>query len=322
MAQTIDKLKWTSLTPLVNDIKSPNQAVRRMLFGDHETKATEDIEIDSVSKGREIAPFVRVNGEGILVTGASSKFQTIKAPNIRIKRAFTPTELLFGRQPGSLIFLGGQGDLMAEVDTYVARETGILADLVVNSEELLSCQLLTGTISYSSEDGDVFQLTLPRDAGQTIDLGAGNYWDHASQPDPNVTVRVLKRLIADQAGGLVPTDVIMGKTASEAFQTNTNIKATLTQQNPTSGVALLGSQFQEDGLLPIGRLYNMNWWEYPRTVSVNGVATDLIRAKYAEFVCRLPSAEFKLYYGAISDLRAMEGAALDAMSEDEEDGDG
>lgn len=303
---SIDQLTWAYQTGVLNNVLTPNNLVHTKLYTNHQTVPTEDIEIGIVEKGREAAPFVRVNGEAILVTGATERFQTVKPPNIRIKRAFTPSELLFGRRPGSNIFLTGANDLKSEIDTYIARETGIMGDLIANTQELLACQSLTGAISYSNEFGDVFTITAPRDAGQNIDLGAGNYW--SSAVDPYVTVHLIKRLMSAQAGGLQPTDALLGQLASDALRGNAAAKAAFSQQNQTMGLLDQSAFFLANGAIFLGRLYGINFWEYPRTVAVNGVATDLIRSKYAEFVSFGAAIEAVEYFAPISDMEALQSA--------------
>jgi hypothetical protein len=77
-----------------------------------------------------------------------------------------------------------------------------------------------------------------------------------------------------------------------------------------AGSVTLQNQFREDGAILLGTFSGINVWSYPRTVSVSGTATNLIRSKYAEFVCALPAAQNVLYYGAIADDDALEGGTF------------
>ena len=70
------------------------------------------------------------------------------------------------------------------------------------------------------------------------------------------------------------------------------------------------TQFSEDGAIFLGSFCGIRFWSYPRQVKVAGSMTDLIRAKYAEFVCRVPAAEFTLYYGAIHDWKALQNRSF------------
>jgi len=97
-------LKWASLTGAINEMRVVTPFLRDLLYSRVQPLATEDVELSVYSSNREIAPFVRKNGEGIMTTGHSENFQTVQAPNIRIKRPFTPSDLLYTRRPGTSVF--------------------------------------------------------------------------------------------------------------------------------------------------------------------------------------------------------------------------
>lgn len=303
---TIDELTWSSMTAAINEIKSPNQFLTKLLFppSQEETLPTETVEISVFSKGREIAPFVRKNGSAINVGGATEKFQTVEAPNIRIKRPMHAADFLFRRRPGTVIFPGADG-IRTAAQEHIAREIGIMADMITNSIELLVSQVLTGTISYTVQDEDNFTITFPRPAGHDITSATVGGWDGGTSVDIHKDVMVVKRLMA--VDGLIPTDAVMSPTVTSHFVNQTQLATFLDNRNIDAGLFRLQEQFMEDGAILIGRAFGINWWEYPRTVDVNGVSTKLIRDNYVEFVSAVPAAENRLYYGAIPDVEAFEG---------------
>lgn len=304
---TIDQLQHSSLTGRINKIKSPAQALHTMLYGTHQTLPTETMEIGFLAGGREAAPYVKVNAEGILMTGTTEQLVTLKAPNIRIKRAFTPSELLYGRRPGSPIFISTENEMLSEVDEYLNREVARLADAITNAQEVQSAQSLTGTISYSNETGDVWQLTIPRDATLTLDPGAGNYWD---TDDPGDAIYTIKQRMSE-LDGFQPDIAIMGALATAAFRANTFVKATTTLFNNAGvGRATYATFFQENGMIYCGNYNGIDFWGYPRTVLVNGSATDLIRSKYVEFIATGPAAERVEYFASIADMKALQGRTI------------
>ena len=303
MAQTIECLQWASLTKAINEIKSPNQFIKKLLFEDHQPQATENIEFGVFTGDREVAPFVERDGEAIPVSGYGEVFQTVSPPNIRIKRPVKPSTLLFNRHPGEVIFIESQDQLVSAAERHVARDVKRLADLITNAEEYLCALALRGVISYTAADEANFTITLPKPSGNNVTLSL--FWDGGSE-DPAADFATAKKLISDEVG-LQPTDCIMGSEAMDAFMASDAVKAILDQRNIQAGQLSLEEQFRDDGAIYLGRFCGVKCWGYPRTVKVAGVATDLIRAKYVEFVCATAAAENVLYYGAIPDLDAFEG---------------
>lgn len=309
---TINELQWSSLTAAVNEMRSPAMFVKRLLYGRHESKTTETIEISVLNKARELAPFVKKNGSAIMVSGHSETFQTVEAPNIRIKRPFRPSELLFNRRPGGVIFSPGADAQVSALQQHIARDLQVLADLVTNSEEYLCCQSLTGQISYQVAPNANFQITFPRLAAHNIVLTT--FWDDANPalPNPDNDFIVAKRLIND-AVSLGVTDAIMGLEAANAFRRVMQVPdRRLNKLSLTDGDVTFSEQFSEDGVIYMGRFSGVDCWEYSRTVAMEGSTTaiPLIRSKYVEFVSRSPTAEWTLYYGAIADMKALEGRAF------------
>lgn len=307
MAQTIECLSWSSLTQAVNEIKSPNQFIKRLVFTNHDPQPTEQIEFGLFTGDREVAPFVERDGEAIPVSGYGEVFQTVSAPNIRIKRPVKPSELLFNRRPGTVIF-PGSGEIVSAAEAHVARDAKRLADLVTNAEEYLCCLALRGVISYTAADESNFTITIPKPAGNTVILST--FWSDPTGT-PSVDFLTAKKLVSDEVG-LGITHCILGSEALSAFLGNDEVKALMDINNVSAGALTLMEQFNQDGAIFVGVFCGVQVWGYPRTVKVGGVATDLIRAKYAEFLSVTPAAENTLYYGAIPDMEAFEGRLFQA----------
>lgn len=306
---TINALTWASMTGVVNEMKSPNQFWKRLLFSNEDPKSTETIELSVINKDREIAPFIRKNGEALMVTGHSKTFQNIEAPNIRIKRPFTPSELLFGRQPGTVIF-PSQGEQLSAVQAHINRDLQVMSDMVANTEEYMCAQAVQGTLTYEVEDEEVFQITYPKPAGNTITLST--FWDDATPANViiNNDIHTAKKQASDEVS-LQVTDAVCGSEAATQLRTliaGGHVK-TLDLRDVNGGTATFVEGFREDGAIYMGSIDGVRFWEYGRTVSVNGVSTAMVRPKYVEFVCATPAAENVMYYGAIPDFDALEGRA-------------
>lgn len=309
---TINELKWSFMTPAINEMKSPNMFLKRLLFPNHVTLPTEDIEMSLLTKGRETAPFVRKNAEGVMVAGHAETFQTVSATNIRIKRPITPSDLLYTRRPGTTIFVNGRTSTQrSAIRAHINRDLQTLNDLITNSEEWLCAQALQGTISYEVADQEVFQITFPKPSGNNITLASGRAWDNADStlPRPLQDVHAVKRVLSDEVG-LQPTDAICGLTAANALlelAESGNLPAFKTDSGVSAGTISFVEQFNDDGAIFLGTMGGVRFWEYSRTVTHNGSSTALIRTDYVEFVTRSPAAERVLYYGAIADMRTITG---------------
>jgi hypothetical protein len=308
----INELKWMSLTTAINEMKSPNTFIKNLLFSDHQTQPLEDIQVDTIDKAREVAPLVRKNGEAIFVGGYTSSSYVISPPNIRIKRAFSPSELLFGRRPGTVVY--NPTNQMSAARQHIARDMQVMADMITNAEEYLASLALVGTISYEVDEQEVFTLTQPRPDGHNVTLDV--YWDDATPGDVvmHADIHAIKRLIND-AVGLSVTDAILGTEAADAFlllASKGNIEPLNAMGHVKMGQVDLTTQFRADGVIYLGNIAGVDFWEYGRTASVNGVSTSMIRAKYAEFFSRSSAAQRVLYYGAIADMDTFEGRNFQA----------
>lgn len=305
MLQLPEVLEWYSLTPMVNEMKSPRTFLRDMFFSDVEQKITENIVFSILEGGREVAPFVKRDSEAVMAGGYSEKEVTVSAPNIRIKRPLEAADLIFRRHAGDVIFAEG-GDVNSAAEREVARQLQRLNDLIDNAEEYLCAMAIRGEISYTSADGANFTVTFPKPSANNITLT--DFWDGVNGT-PMQDVRTAKFTMHD-AVSLNPTDCVLGSEATDAFLASDEVRALLDQRGVNAGGLNLSADVDAMGAMFLGTFGGVRFWSYPSQVTLDGVATDLIRPKYAEFLHRSPAAEMKLYYAAISDLDALEAGLL------------
>lgn len=311
MALPSPVLTWTSLTKNVNLIKKPGGFLGQIMRVTEETLPTETIEIGTLRGERDVAPFVRVGAEAEMVGGLGEEMFTVQAPNIRIKRPFRPSELLFGRRAGTTVF-PTEGEVISAVEQHVARDMNYMNDMILNAEEWLAAMALRAAVSYSVADREVYTATFARAGAHSITPSV--FWNDATPA--NITavasIRAITSLVAE-AVGMGVTDAIMGSEVTPYFLKLPELVASInTQSGFNSGSVDLTQKWREDGAIFIGRWLGINWWEYPRTLRIDGVATALIRAKYVEFICSTPAAEMTRYYGAIPDMDALEGRTMQA----------
>lgn len=305
------ELKWTWLTGVVNHLKAPNQFLKRLLWSNEDPVPTEDIELSVIARGREIAPFVKRGAEGVMVGGATEKYQTVSAPNIRLKKPFNPSQFAFARRPGTPIHVTDDGVMLAAIQQHIVRDIGGMNDMIVNAEEYLCSMALQGVISYSDNVGDVFTITFPKPAANNITLSI--FWDDADPTKVRVLANIttVKTVLADE--GFTVTDAICGSEAQNQLLLLAeagSLKFLNALNYIDSGTLTFTSQFTEDGVLYLGTLGNVRFWGYPRTATLKGTSVNMIRPKYVEFVCVTASSERVMYYGAIPDLDAFEAGAF------------
>lgn len=320
MPETIDLLHWSSMTAAINEIKSPNRFLQRALFSREQTLPTETMELSTLVRGREMAPMVKADGEGVLVGGHTATFATVTAPNIRIKMAMTPSELLYKRRPGSVIF-NNSGGIQAAINEYMARELQGMADLITNRVEYMCSQLLhDGSIRYSVSDQENFTITFPRDLTDAqwktfwTTPPSGNFWNDATVTNRKILedIHAVKRIMTYHHS-LNPTLAICGSEAADVLMNQlredpTFVQSALDTRDVTVGNVNLTSFYDEDGVIPLGRLSGIPFVEYARQATdETGSVVDMIDPKYIHFVHAGPAADHRMYYGAISDNKLLGG---------------
>jgi hypothetical protein len=305
MAQLPEILEWYTLTPMVNEIKTPQTWLRDTFFTNVRTLTTEQIVFSVLTGGREIAPFVSRNGQAVMAGGYSEQEYTVGAPNIRIKRPLESADLIFRRHAGDVVFADGETPAM-QAEREIARQLSRLMDSIDNSEEYLCSLAIQGTITYTTADQANFTVTYPKPAGNTITLST--FWDQANST-PLIDVLGAQRQMHTEVT-LNPTHAVCGDEATDEFLQESEVRTLLDNRRIDAGSLELQRQIQMSGALYLGRFRGIEWWSYPSQVTVGGVATDLIRSKYVEFLHASPAAEYTMYYGAINDLDALEAGLL------------
>lgn len=295
----LTELKWTTMTALVNERKSPRSFLKNLLFSQSRVLPTEQIEIDVLEGDRDMAPFIKKNGEALYVDGYSAKRYLVEAPNIRIKRSLDPYQMLDTRRPGTTIF-PTEGQMSSARAMYVADQLTRMNEMIDNTEEWMAAQVLTGVISYSVNEEEAYTITFPRPVAHNFN--AATAWSTTTAAITEDFLEASK--LMSESVGLIPTHCLLGATAAKEFRANTFIRDIMDTRDYSVGGTISIGNFAESGALYLGRLHGIQVWEYPRSINVNGVATPLIAADKAHFVNATGSAENVLYYGAIPDFGA------------------
>lgn len=312
MAKAPDCLTHTTMTRTVNRIDAPNSFIRDMLFGRRVTYPTKEVEWGVISADREMAKFVREGSQARFVKQLQEDRELITFPNIREKKVMKANEGMFTRHVGNPIF-AGRRQMISAYEAAVARELRDLSNRIFNREEEMCASALTGSLSYSEEDGAHFTITYGKPASHTFAVTAvgGNLvWSDASA-NPQDIFEEARELIDDEEG-LPLTDAIMSKSAAQNFMKLEQVKKDLDRRQYENGELRPGQRIRADGAQFLGVYHETRCWVYRRKALQDGVATPLIRDDYVEFVAAVPEADTEMAFGAITDQSALEDGVLEA----------
>lgn len=305
---TLDSiLGYRSLSRVADERKSVQSFLRPLLFGDgsrDETSPVENVDWQIVTGDRVVAPFVRRNGPARTITGYGERTVSMAPTNISLKMVVEPWEILFKRTPGQPIYVDNNSAQAAEMRTQIERRLGRIEDAIVHAEEYLAAMLcFQAGVSYADEIGDVFDITIPRPAGNNITLSV--FWNDATPANvvPYEDINAVQKVLADEVG-LQATDCVMGEEAAAAFRKWAHNSALIGDNRIsfTDGTLAGVAQYTRAGVQFMGTYRGIRLWEYSRSLTVNGTATPLVRAKYAEFFCDGVLSECVMSHGAIADL--------------------
>ena len=294
-------LPWATLTEIVNNRPSKQTALRDMLFSNVRILTTEHIQIDALDGDRSMAPFILKNGEAVYVRGTTGKRHLVEGPNIRIKRAFESSMLMSERRLGTGIY-PTRSQMVTARQQYIRDELDSMMDKIDHREEWMASQALRGVISYISATNDSWKITFPRPATHNTTAGGGIGWDEATGDVVGDILAACETMA--ERNGLTADICILGKAAHKAFRENEKVQKLLDTTNYEVG-ALEVRKYRGMGMLRLGRLADVEFWAYPRTLpGDDGNPYPLIRDNYAEFIHLGPGADNVAYYAAIADADA------------------
>lgn len=295
------------LTPMADERKAPNAAVKNLLFRTEITHDARQVQLSSMKRDRKTVPFVRRDTAALVVKHGNDERFALEPAHIRIKEFVSAADLATRRsvdQPADDVTRAMMEATAARV--LGTRQEEMMWD-IFDTEEWMCCQLLTGNLQYQSEDA-AFEVDLGRDAAH--DITVANVWDGVSA-DPQVDLMAAMEL-TNEAEGLNPTIAICGSEAGKAFlkwaKANPNAILRDPSRVNTGTVEGLVQTIGADGMIYLGTTFHgIAVYMYLRKVNIDGVATDLIRPKYVEVICQDAYAGFAMHYGGIEDKNLFQG---------------
>jgi len=295
------------LTPMADERKAPNAAVKNLLFATEITHDARQVQLSSMKRDRKTVPFVRRDTAAIIIKNGEDERFAMEPAHIRIKEFVSAADLATRRS----VDQPADGVTRAMMEQTAARVLGTRQEEMMwdifDTEEWMCCQLLTGLLEYSSEAA-AFSVDLGRNAAH--DVTVSNVWDGGSA-DPQVDLLAAMEL-TNEAEGTNPTIGICGSLAGKAFLTWAKANPNAILRDPsrlnTGTVEGLVNQIDTRGMIYLGTTFHgVAMYMYLRKVLIDGVSTDLIRSKYCEVICQDPIAGFAMHYGGIEDKNLFQG---------------
>ncbi len=307
------------LNRIVNQRIKPYTALTNLVFPES-TKNNlfeETAQIDVLTGTFGMAPFVKIGQKAVIMDSLNGTSYTVDTPFINIKRPLKWGTRFAKRQAGQQVFTTTDQALIM-VREAIERDMDMLNTLIDDRIEWMIAQLLTGQISYSSEGLDSFIINSGKPVANTFSVSVA--WAGGSAV-PLEDIKTMKQVVS-VVRGPIPNIGICGATAAAALRDmiSTSGGELINVIKTTSGVISqerlnLLSRISKDGMIHIGRLGDVDFFEYLGTFNPDdgGVAQALIRADYIEFFSTDARAvEMReLMFGMIPDLRAiMSGQAV------------
>ncbi len=294
-------LETVQLTRTIDRRKRPRSFFKNIAFTAPRLLDAETVRVGRIEGDRDTAPFSLPGTTALLVGGRRAGESQFTVPNIRIKTPVNPGDLGWHRQMMEDPFESSSRDFNRKLAARVAYVQGDLDNRISNTEEFMAAQMLfKGQMTYSVVGHASWTIDFEKPAANTVVLGAAAMWDTPTA-FPEMQFRQAKQVVQDGAG-IALTDVMLGSEAAAAFIQNEGIRQRLDGERYETGFLNLEQDFLDGGSVNfLGRFMGVRVWEYIAKLTVNGVVTDLVEPKMAEFFSRSAGTNQELVYGAITD---------------------
>ena len=236
---------------------SPRIGVFMSFFPVIDTVGERIIELDFKKNGTNVASYVNPKHKSKPRNLKGFDVRAFILPTKKDKYIVTSDDLakkLFGTTPYTQ-----QQSLQSKALTLVDGAIVDLRENSANKDEISAIeQVFNGTLAIVGE-GENRSLDFERDANNTFDLGAGNYWDEAGG-DP---VADFDNFILQAAeSGHVLTHAIARPNIINTLTSNEDVKAQLDNRRTENGNLAFESFAAELGAIYYGKYKNIELWGY------------------------------------------------------------
>ncbi|NCC95671.1 MAG: hypothetical protein EOM02_02415 [Synergistales bacterium] len=300
----LDLYTPATLTQAVNKIKPETLFLTKTLgAGTKITAPTESVMFDVTEGVRRLAPLGH-NGDPATRVDMSDGYKTytVTPPQIFLEDPVHASTIAQVRMAGqSPINLGGSSDaVMAAFDNIIgARQKNLLDSIERRVEWMFSQIISTGKIDYKSDsNGRPFYVDFGVPGASKFTIS--EKWDASTNAgDPLVQLPILFRTYAEQ-NGFLPTVLLVGRAAADAFRANPNVKSWL----KSAGVQLMqiNLDMKSDLVTPLAQIPSVGTLiEYSATYAADGTGTVTPYVPEDSIILTNPQV-FRMHYGAIYDF--------------------
>lgn len=312
---SIDMFQPRVMRAALEQLKEPRQFLRPLFFSTVETQETEHVDVDVITEGRRLAPFVSPNGPGKLVEREGYTTSTVTPPMVAPKMVVTIPDLQ-NRVPGEHVY--AQKSAEERLGEIVRRDLRTLENSIARTEEWMCAQALFNSAIAISGDDVTRTITFSRDSSVTKGLlGASDRWSAATADIPK-QIRGWRRDIIKLCG-LAPDVMIASPEAIDAMLANDLLLGTSTKGGQLNTLSLnmgqLYPQIRESGAVFIGMFAgtNIEIWSYDEWYIDPATGTEKPMVPEKTILLGSTRARTAMRYGAVG-VKAGDGIALIADS--------
>ncbi|MDH5511091.1 MAG: major capsid protein [Nitrospinota bacterium] len=296
-----DLFEPKTMIAAIEQLPAARTFLRETFFPNEQTHDTRQIEVDVVTGGRRLAPYVSPVQEGVVMKKLGSRTDTIRLPYIKMKYDISAVEAA-RRAPGENPYSAKTPSERAQEILGKRLMEGMTA--IARTVEVQAAQaLVTGKVIALGKDGEGIDWTVEIDFGRDPALTetkiAGEYWS-VDTINPFDDLRRWS-MAARKTGGYNPTEVVMGSDALTAFLNNPNVQ-TLMDTRRFNADQVDMEAFAGQGVAYVGTAEGMNifhyleWYEDPST----GMLTEMVPKNAVVMGAR--NTRNTIHYGAIVDM--------------------
>ena len=304
------------LNKIVNQRIKPFTALTNLIMpaSTKDNLFEETAQIDVLEGTYDMAPFVMVGQKAVMVDALNGTSYTVDTPFINIKRPLTYSTRLAKRMAGQNVFSNDPNVVKDMIRKAIEEDADFMNTLTDNRIEWMIAYLLRGQINYSVEGQASFIINTGKPAANTVTVSV--LWDSGSAV-PLEDITDMKKIVSARRGP-IPDIGICGASAAAALRgmlEGKEITALQTTSGIDAGRATLIANITADGMIHIGNIGGVDFFEYLGTFIADGTGTvtPLIRDDYVEYFSNsgMAMAMRKFMFGMIPDLLAiMEGNAI------------
>lgn len=297
MADIINREDTRRALGVIREYKRVPRFFRDLFFPGTLQSPETKIDMEKVSKGRKIAPYVSPMREGKPVYELGSTVLTVQPPYLKPLDVMRPEQML-KRMPGHLI-----GQQMSPEQNRNMMFAEIVEDHIeaiqARIEVMASEAILTGkVVATESDDHPAFEIDYGRDGGQTITLGSG-YWSSSS--DIISAIEAYVKIMARAKLGGLPSLLIVGTDVWDVMRVNEGIKDQLDTRYRGTNADLITGLGDGTEAQYKGRLGNLDVWVYSGYYENDaGSEVEIMNAKDVLLANR--EVDGVIGYGAIQEI--------------------